>query len=196
MSALSDPDSSAMTDQPDVPRSLAVGEFLELIRLGHWEYVQRTNSPGAVVIVPVTDDRRLVLIEQYRIPTQCRVVELPAGLIGDSAEDSGETIELAARRELAEETGYEAVDLRELTSGPPSAGMSSEVVTFLLATRLKKTGSGGGVHTENIAVHAIPLANVARWLDERRDEGSLVDPKVYVGLYYAERFVQGHVGPA
>ena len=53
-------------------RPLAVGEFLELVRVGHWEYARRTNSPGAVVIVPVTDDGRLVLIEQFRIPVDAR----------------------------------------------------------------------------------------------------------------------------
>ena len=146
--------------------------------------------------MPVTNDGCLVFIEQYRIPVHCRVVELPAGLIGDSAADAGETIESAARRELLEETGYEAWDLRELTSGPPSAGMASEVVTFLLATRLERRGEGGGVQSEQITVHAVPLPHVARWLEQRRDEGTLVDPKVYAGLFFAERFAGGHVGPA
>jgi ADP-ribose pyrophosphatase len=174
-----------MTDRPS-PQLLAVGEFLRLVRAGHWEYAERTNSPGAVVIVPVTDDGRLVLIEQYRIPVDRRVVELPAGLIGDSALDRGETSETAAQRELFEETGYEARELRVLTSGPPSAGMSSEVVTFLLATGLSRTGRGGGVHREQIDVHAVPLDDIPRWLDERRQDGTLVDPKVYAGLYFAK----------
>jgi ADP-ribose pyrophosphatase len=173
-------------------RSLAVGEFLELIRVGHWEYARRTNSPGAVVIVPLTDDGRLVLIEQFRIPVQCRVVELPAGLIGDSHADQGETIESAARRELEEETGYAPWELRELTAGPPSAGMSSEVVTFLLATKLERKNAGGGVHSESIEVHEVPLADVPRWLEQRRDHGALVDPKVYAGLYFAERAARGN----
>ena len=184
-----------MSEQ-NTPRSLAVGEFLELVRVGHWEYTRRTNSPGAVVLVPITPEGCLVLIEQYRIPVSARVVELPAGLIGDQATDKDETIESAARRELLEETGFEASDLRELTSGPPSAGMNTEIVTFLLATRLRKTGRGGGDHSEQIDVHVIPLTKVARWLDSRRDEGSFIDPKVYAGLYFAERYVQGHVGPA
>jgi len=175
-----------MTDKP-ARQILAIGKFLQLVRVGHWEYAERTNSPGAVVIVPLTDDSRLVLIEQYRIPVNARVVELPAGLMGDSAHDRGETSESAAHRELLEETGYEARELRLLTSGPPSAGMSSEVVTFLLASGLSRTGRGGGVHTEQIEVHAVPLDDVPRWLLERRQAGTLVDPKVYAGLYFAER---------
>ena len=173
--------------QVDSPQSLAVGQFLELIRVGHWEYARRTNSPGAVVIVPLTADNHIVLIEQFRIPVNARVVELPAGLIGDATDLHGETAETAARRELLEETGYEARALRELTVGPPSAGMSSEVVTFLLATDLVRKNDGGGVHSEQIEVHTIPLDNAARWLDKRRDRGVLVDPKVFAGLYFAER---------
>jgi len=171
----------------ETPQSLAVGEFLELIRVGHWEFAQRTNSPGAVVIVPITDDGHLVLIEQYRIPVRASVIELPAGLIGDSTDSHGETIESAARRELLEETGYDARVLRELTVGPPSAGMSSEVVTFLLATELTRTSDGGGDHHEKIEVHTVLLDNAAAWLEKRRYKGTLVDPKVYAGLYFAEK---------
>ena len=180
-----------MTDQP-ARQILAVGEFLELVRVGHWEYAERTNSPGAVVIVPLTDDGRLVLIEQFRIPVNARVVELPAGLMGDSwRTDRGETSESAAHRELLEETGYEAREMRVVTSGPPSAGMRSlEVVTPLLASGLTRTGRGGGVHTEQIEVHAVPLDHALCWLEERRQAGTLVDPKVYAGLYFAERAVK------
>jgi len=144
----------------------------------------------------VTDEGRLVLIEQFRIPVQARVVELPAGLVGDSAGDEGESIETAARRELEEETGYMPWELRELTSGPPSAGMSSEVVTFLLATKLERKGAGGGDHSEAIEVHEVQLAEVPRWLEKRRDRGTLVDPKVYAGLYFAERAIAARVGQA
>ncbi len=184
-----------MTDSQAPSSRLVAGEFLELVREGHWEYAQRTNSSGAVVVVPVTGDGCLVLIEQYRIPVHARVIELPAGLVGDEHDDAEETIESAARRELLEETGFQARDLRELTSGPPSAGMASEVVTFLLATRLERAGAGGGVHSEQITVHTVPLPRVVRWLEERRDEGLLIDPKVFAGLFFAERFAQGHVGP-
>lgn len=184
-----------MTEPSAPSSSLVTGEFLELIREGHWEYARRTNSPGAVVLVPVTSEGCLVLIEQYRIPVHARVIELPAGLVGDEHDDAEETVEDAARRELLEETGFHAWDLRELTSGPPSAGMASEIVTFLLATRLERTGAGGGVHTEQITVHTVPLPRVVRWLEERRDEGVLIDPKVFAGLFFAERFARGHVGP-
>ena len=115
------------------------------------------------------------------------VIELPAGLMGDSHEHESETVEIAAQRELEEETGYAAWELRELTSGPPSAGMSSEVVTFLLATKLERKSAGGGVHHEAIELHEIPLADVPQWLEKRREHGTLVDPKVYAGLYFAER---------
>ncbi|MBI2823538.1 MAG: NUDIX hydrolase [Planctomycetia bacterium] len=177
-----------MPEHANRPRreSLAVGRFVELVREGHWEYAHRINTTGAAVIVAVTADDCLLLVEQYRIPVGQRVIELPAGLVGDSAGDEGESIEAAARRELVEETGYDAIAFHRLTSGPPSAGMSSEVATFVLATGLSRVGDGGGVHREEITVHAVPLVEAAAWLQERERHGVLVDPKVYAGLYFAE----------
>ena len=149
-----------MTDPRAPSSSLVTGEFLELIREGHWEYAHRTNSSGAVVLVPVTNEGCLVLIEQYRIPVHARVVELPAGLVGDEHGAADETIEDAARRELLEETGFHAWDLRA-TSGPPSAGMASEIVTFLLATRLERTGAAEAFspnRSRSIPCHSLALS--------------------------------------
>ena len=164
---------------------LAEGKFLQLIRQEHWEYAHRTNCLGAVVVVAITDDGCLVLTEQHRIPVGRRVVELPAGLVGDTAGDEDESFDTAARRELLEETGFAAGRLRELVTGPPSAGLSSEIVTFFLATELRKAGDGGGDHSEDIEVHVVPLRDAPAWLAERVRSGVLVDPKVFAGLYFA-----------
>jgi ADP-ribose pyrophosphatase len=164
---------------------LAEGQHLRLVRRDRWEYAERIRGTGIVVIVAVTDDGRLLLTEQHRIPVGRPVIELPAGLAGDRAEDAGEDLETAARRELLEETGYEAEAFERLTEGPPSAGLSSEVVTFLRATRPRKVGAGGGDAHEAITVHAVPLGEVPGWLDAVVRRGCLVDPKVYAGLYFA-----------
>src|SRR5271170_4183678 len=103
------------------------GKFLRVLKSGRWEYADRVNSNGAVVIVPVTDDGKLVLIEQYRIPVGQRVIELPAGLAGDLPDAETEAMATAARRELLEETGYEAAEITMLMFGPPSAGLASEI---------------------------------------------------------------------
>ena len=85
---------------------IAATRHLQLVRRGGWEYVERPNVTGIVVIVPVTRDGELVLIEQYRVPVDRPVIELPAGLAGDVPGTEGERLEAAARRELLEETGY------------------------------------------------------------------------------------------
>ncbi len=164
------------------------GKFLRVLRLGRWEYADRVGTTGAVAIVAVTGDGKLVLTEQYRIPVGARVIELPAGLAGDVPAKATEGVVEAARRELLEETGYEAGQLHCLVCGPPSAGLASEIVTFLLATGLRRVTVGGGDSQEQIQVHEVPLAEVDRWLNERMAAGILVDPKVYAGLYFQGRW--------
>jgi ADP-ribose pyrophosphatase len=163
---------------------LAEGNYLRLVTSDGWDYAERVHASGAVVVVAVTDDDRLLLTEQYRVPVAARVIELPAGIAGDEPDTRSEPLQSAARRELLEETGFEADELVELTQGPPSAGLSSEVVTFFHATGLRRVHQGGGVHREAIRVHAIPLDEVPDWLEEKRREGLLIDPKVYAGLHF------------
>ena len=133
-----------MPNGNEEPRVLAAGKFLRLVKCGHWEYADRHTCAGAVAIVAVTDDRRLILVEQFRIPLSRNVIELPAGLVGDVAGEEHEDMAVAARRELLEETGYEAGDMRWLFAGPSSAGLTSELVDFFLAERLgARTGRRG-----------------------------------------------------
>ena len=166
---------------------LHTGKFLRLVQEDHWEYSERINSPGAVIIVGVTDDRKIVLIEQYRIPLHSRVIEFPAGVIGDEPGAGDETHVEAARRELLEETGFQANHLVPLVSGAASSGQSSEVVNMYLATGIKSVGKGGGVGHEEITVHEVPLDSAHEWLEVKAREGLLIDPKVYAGLYFVER---------
>jgi ADP-ribose pyrophosphatase len=159
------------------------GRHLRLVRRRGWEYAERTHAAAIAVLVAVTPAGRLVLTEQHREPVGGPVIELPAGLVGDRPGQGDEDLATAARRELEEETGYEAGEVRPLAAGPPSAGLSSEVVTFLLATNLRRVGPGGGDEHEAITVHEVPLAAVADWLAAHARAGRLVDPKVYAGLY-------------
>ena len=152
----------------------------------HWEYAFRTNASGVVVLVPVTDAGELVLVEQYRIPVKSRVMELPAGLAGDTG-DRDEELKTAAQRELLEETGYRAGFLEELLTCPSTPGMSDEIVTIFYASDLERVGSGGGDNNESITVHHVPLESATRWLETRMTEGIMVDPKIYAGLFWAGR---------
>jgi ADP-ribose pyrophosphatase len=174
-------------DHDTVPQILAEGRFVRLMSYGGWEWAERTNASAAVVVVAVTEKRQLLLVEQYRIPLGRRVIELPAGLVGDRAESKEEDWAEAARRELLEETGYEAVSIDYLADGPSSAGLTNEVFTLLLAMNVRQVGPGGGDETEDIQVHAVPIDQVDAWLASRRNEGHMIDPKVYAGLYFVKK---------
>jgi ADP-ribose pyrophosphatase len=167
----------------DEPKILAEGKYLRFLNEDGWEYVVRPNSTGVVVIVAITVDQRLILVEQYRVAVHARVIELPAGLVGDTVAARGEPLAAAASRELIEETGYQAARMIELAAGPIAVGLGSEVVTFFQAVDLRRVGPGGGDDSEDIVVHEVALAELPAWLDEQRRAGLLVDPKLYAGLY-------------
>jgi len=168
---------------PDTP--LYQGKFISVVRSENWEFVRRRNLSGIVGIVAVTADQKLILIEQYRPPVGKNVIELPAGLAGDVAGSETEDLADAARRELYEETGYEAGGMKLLGAGTASAGLSDEVITLYRATRLRKTGAGDGDGHEQITTHEIPLARVEAWLKRQVKSGKLIDLKVYAGLHFA-----------
>ena len=160
------------------------GRYLGLKEHDHWEYAFRTNASGVIVLIPVTDAGELVLVEQYRIPVQSRVMELPAGLVGDNG-DINEDFQVAANRELVEETGYRADSLEELLTSPSTPGMANEMITIFFASGLKRVGSDGGDSSEDITVHLVPLESAVEWLEARRAEGIMIDHKIYAGLFWA-----------
>ena len=166
--------------------TLYQGRYLSLLEVDGWEYASRSNASGVVVLVAVTPDNELVLVEQFRIPINSRVIELPAGLVGDLG-DRDEPLLLAAQRELLEETGFEAGRLDILMSCPSSAGMSDETVTFVRASGLTRRTAGGGDPSEEITVHLVPLAEVDQWIERRRTAGKPFDPKIFSALYWLGR---------
>jgi len=164
---------------------IAEGDYIRMLRRNDWEYVERRNISGIVVIAPVTADGKLILIEQYRPPVDSIVIELPAGLAGDEDDHADEGLAEAAQRELLEETGYAAGRMELVTEGPVSPGTSAEVISLFLATGLKRVAEGGGDETEDITVHGVPLAEAHSWLEDQRAKGKQLDPKVYAGVYFA-----------
>jgi ADP-ribose pyrophosphatase len=103
----------------------------------HGRSVRReiVRHPGAVVIVPVLDDGRLVLIRNYRIAVDDRLWELPAGKL-----EPGEEPQDAAARELEEETGYRAGRIRPLTAFFSSPGFADELIRAFCAEDLTHVG--------------------------------------------------------
>jgi ADP-ribose pyrophosphatase len=163
------------------------GKFLRLLHYRGWEFVKRKDCTGIVVIVPITSDKKVIFVEQYRVPLGKNVIEFPAGLVGDLKHARKESMKTAALRELFEETGYLAKKMEFILEGPVSAGMSAQQIAFFRASQLKKMGTGGGDLTENILVHNVPLKKAAAWLFQMQKKGKLIDPKVFAGLFFLQK---------
>lgn len=159
--------------------------WLGLHRIGHWDFVRRPHSDACVGILAITAAEEIVLVEQFRVPVQRHVIEIPAGLVGDEAEHVGESLATTARRELLEETGYQAGAMEPLISSPTSAGMTSEITHFFQATDLVRAHDGGGVAGENITVHHVPLAGLRAWLGAQESAGKCIDFKIHAALWLA-----------
>jgi 8-oxo-dGTP pyrophosphatase MutT (NUDIX family) len=145
----------------------------------NWETVERVNCSGIVAVVPITVEKEFLLIRQFRPVVNNFVIEFPAGL-----NDKMESLEEAARRELIEETGYDAEELIFLAEGPISSGMSSEILTVFLAKNarpaaydmIKKYPSD---ESENIEVIKVPLSKIYKVIESRKRYGDYIDIKVY-----------------
>lgn len=162
--------------------TIGSGKHLQLLRERGWEFADRVRGRGVVAVIAVTDQDELVLTEQYRVPVKRRVVDLPAGLAGDVDGEEEEAFEVAARRELVEETGYDGETFEYAFSGPTSAGMTTEMMTFFIARNVRKVASGGGDDGEAIRVQVVPLKKIYRWLRKKETARTCVDPKVYAAL--------------
>ena len=169
------------------PEILCSTKYLNLVRRGHWVYASRPNVSGVVCIATLTVDQEVVLVEQFRPPVQSNVIEFPAGLAGDVAGQEHEALVVAARRELLEETGYEAAEIHEVFSGSSSAGLTDECLTFLVATGLHKVAKGGGDESESIVVHLVPLAEAWSFLQAKLAAGVKIDSRVPTCLYLLEK---------
>lgn len=175
------------------PEIMWAGKYITAKKEGPWEYVSRSRGIRAAVIIAVDesggDGPHLVLVEQFRVPLGRVCLEIPAGLIGDDDGHENESAEVAAIRELEEETGYTAAHMENLGEFHSSPGMVSEAFTLLRARGLTKVGEGGGLPGENITVHRVPLAELAQFVAQWRERGHAVD--VRIALLLAAGFIKG-----
>ena len=169
-----------MTDDADAPlETVWQGKYISALKRGRWEFVSRTGSTNAVVIL-AEHDGKVILVEQYRVPVGARCLERPAGLVGD--EDEHATVEETAVKELEEETGFTCERVERLGEFHSSPGMVAESFTLVRAHGIRKIGDGGGNEHENITVHLVAREDIPAFVKSRRDAGSAIDVKLLLFL--------------
>jgi ADP-ribose pyrophosphatase len=190
-----DPHEGVLRDEPFAPEVVssdvvyrgAVWDVRsDRVRYGDGEIVrQYIDHTGAVAIVALDDEGRVLLIQQYRHPIRHRDWELPAGLL----DVAGEEPLLAAQRELAEETDLAAAHWEPLAGTYATPGSSSEIVHFFLATGLTAVADAHPREDEeaDIRVEWVPLAEA---VDAVLD-GRLRNAILAIGLLAAERRGRG-----
>ena len=136
------------------------------------------RHPGAVAVVPVTEDHKVLLVRQYRGPVDRELLEIPAG----TRDVEGESPEETARRELAEEVGVRAGALELLATVLNSPGFCDEETSVFLATDLQPdVDHREGEEERFMEVLEIPLADIAGMIAS----GRITDAQTVIGLSLA-----------
>ena len=143
------------------------------------------THPGAVAILAILDDGRVLLERQYRYPIAKACIEIPAGKL-----EVGEDALLCAKRELEEETGYSAKKWSYIRRIHPVISYSTEFIDIYLAEGL----SPGNSHLdaeEFLDVFAAPLEQLIEWVER----GEISDVKTTIAVYWLDRYRRGFVLP-
>jgi 8-oxo-dGTP pyrophosphatase MutT (NUDIX family) len=147
------------------------------------------EHPGAVAVAAIDDERRVVMIHQYRHPVGRRLWELPAGLLDISGEDPLAT----AKRELGEEVGLAAGDWSVLVDVAVSPGFTDESIRVYLATGLSAVDRPGptGDEEDDLVVRRFPLDEAVRMALA----GEVVSASAVAGLLAAHAVLGGTADP-
>jgi ADP-ribose pyrophosphatase len=143
------------------------------------------SHPGAVAILAVDDDGRLLLVRQWRVPARQALLEIPAGTL-DVHDGVTEDPAVAARRELEEETGHRAATWRRLATFWTAPGFSSELMHLFLATGI--AGVGGDDCLTPDEDERLELRYVT--IEEAHDmveRGEISDAKTILGILWLDR---------
>jgi ADP-ribose pyrophosphatase len=136
------------------------------------------KHPGAVAVIPITNDDKIVLVEQFRKPLEKSIVEIPAGKL-EPGEDPQET----AVRELEEETGYTTKSLTKLTSFYTSPGFADEIMHIYVAKELEKLDDVPSLdEDEFVEILEVTLEEAKQLVEEQR----IHDAKTNYAVLYLE----------
>lgn len=172
-------------------REVYRGHFLEVrrdeVRLPDGKTAPREYvvHPGAVMIVPLLDDGRLLMERQFRYPVGQAMIEFPAGKL-----DPGETIQACAARELEEETGFRAAEWARAGLIHPVIGYATEIIEVWLARGLH-AGTRNLDEGEFLDIFSASLEELDAWLRE----GRLTDSKTISGMYWLQQWRSGQWQP-
>lgn len=156
--------------------------FRDTVKLpnGHQAVREYVRHPGAVVVVAILDNQELLFERQFRYPLNRVFLELPAGKI-----DPGEDILDTGKRELREETGYQAGQWNYLGVMHPCIGYSDERIEMFLARKLEHVGAALD-HEEFLEVTSLPLESALT----AAMNGQITDAKTLTALFWTERVLR------
>jgi ADP-ribose pyrophosphatase len=146
-----------------------------LLRDGRKGRRMRIDHPEAAAVVPFVAHDQIVMVKQYRYALGKETLEIPAGKL-----DPGETPEACVRRELLEETGYDAGELTFLYTYAPAIGYSNELIHIYSARGLKKTRK----KIDEGEISSVKIYSTRR-LRRMMKEGRLVDGKTLLALFFS-----------
>ena len=141
------------------------------------------EQPNWVNVIPLTSDEQVVMVEQWRHGTRSVHLETPGGLM-----ESGETPEQCARRELLEETGYEADEVERLGTVHPNPAIQNNLQHYVLATNCRRVAAPSLDNAEDIVVRLVPLAEVPGMIRA----GKITHGIVIGGFYWLELHRRKH----
>src|SRR5699024_6239867 len=137
------------------------------------------KHPGAVAIIPVTEDGKIIFVEQFRRPLNRTQFEMPGG-----KRETGENIEVTALRELEEETGYTTTTLKYITSFYTSPGFADEVIHLYYTDELKELDvKVDGDEDEFVELHFLTLEEAEQQIEKMKS----YDVKTMYALLYLKQ---------
>jgi ADP-ribose pyrophosphatase len=146
---------------------------------GHKMELEMIHHPGAAAVVPLQEDGNVIMIYQYRYAAGGFIYEIPAGKL-----HPGEDPLECAKRELEEETGYQAKKYQPLVSFLTTPGFCDEIIHIYLAQSLTP-GAQNLEESEVLEVKKIPLKKALQMIEE----GQIKDGKTIIGLQSAHLLI-------